>query len=198
MRLFCVNKEIRFPSTPEINQHFVTPKPLALIEGDGYTPVENWISMLHGYMKTTGVFGLLIELAVDWMIAKVVCAGSLWNFWVLLIIRKCSSHLSTEQHHLQRICVMIVSSGKTLELSYYQCHCKVKDRAQALSICLFCFFFLSTFVLVCFRLHIPNTRCNFSRFPEGWQMHEQHSVCKCICSLSLCECTHLIGKYSVE
>lgn len=85
LTVFCGNKEIRFFPTAETRQHFLTPKPLTVIEGDGYTPNENWISMLHYYMRTAGVISreslcLLIELAVDEMIARAMYAGSLRNF----------------------------------------------------------------------------------------------------------------------
>ena len=39
--MFCVNNKIMFLPMAETNQHFLTPKPQALIEGDGYTSTEN-------------------------------------------------------------------------------------------------------------------------------------------------------------
>lgn len=53
--MFCENNEIRFLPTAETSQRVLTPKPLAIIEGDGYSLVENQISMSHYHMKTSGV-----------------------------------------------------------------------------------------------------------------------------------------------
>lgn len=113
--LFCGIKEVQFFPTAEMNRHFLTPKPLTVIEGDGYTPTENWISMLHYYTKTAGVRSIesvcrLIDLAMDEMVARALHAGSLGNLSIALVIsitgnaRHCSS---TDRRHLQGICITI-------------------------------------------------------------------------------------------
>lgn len=53
--MFCGNNEIRFLPTAGTSQRFLTPKLLAIIEGDGYSLVENQISTSHYHMKTSGV-----------------------------------------------------------------------------------------------------------------------------------------------
>lgn len=138
--LFCGIKEVRFFPTAEMNQHFLTPKPLTVIEGDGYTPTENWISMLHYYIKTAGVRSResvcrLIELAMDEMIAWALHAGSLGNLSIALVIsitgnaHHCSS---TDGHHLQGICITIFSSGKALEVNYRHGHLRAKTGFKLL------------------------------------------------------------------
>lgn len=121
----CVNTEIRFLPKAETNQHFLIPQPLTLIAGDGYTPAENWISMLYYYMKTVGVtnrvYCLLIELAVNQMNGRAIHSGSLLKSTCHQHYRKCPSLLlygltsSTKYLHID------VFLKYSAEISYCQC-----------------------------------------------------------------------------